>query len=85
LGKVGQFERLDLQPLPPDQTTTLLSATLGGSMDSHDAGRLWICARQRSLSAHIVEQEVADGRLKEQHGFWHWTGDPAMPCGLSRG
>ena len=83
LWKAGQFERLDLQPLPPDETTTLLSATLGGSMDSHDGGRLWELARGNVLYLrHIVEQEVADGRLKEQHGFWHWTGDPAMPCGL---
>ena len=29
----GQFDRLDLQPLSLDETTTLLSATLGGSVD----------------------------------------------------
>jgi DNA-binding CsgD family transcriptional regulator len=83
LWKAGPFERLDLQPLAPDQTTTLLSATLGGSMDSHAAGRLWELARGNVLYLrHIVEQEVADGRLKKLHGFWQWTGDPIMPCGL---
>ena len=83
LWKAGQFERLDLQPLPPDDTTTLLSATLGGPMDSHAAGRLWEMARGNVLYLrHIVEQEVADGRLEKLHGFWHWTGDPIMPCGL---
>jgi DNA-binding CsgD family transcriptional regulator len=83
LWKAGHFERLDLQPLPPDETTTLLSATLGGSMDSHAASRLWELVHGNILYLrHIVEQEVADGRLEERHGFWHWTGEPIMPCGL---
>jgi DNA-binding CsgD family transcriptional regulator len=83
LWKAGQFERLDLQPLSPDETTTLLSATLGGSMDAQAAGRLWELVRGNVLYLrHIVEQEVADGRLKQLHGFWQWTGDPNMPCGL---
>jgi hypothetical protein len=83
LWKAGQFDRLDLQPSPPDETTTLLSATLGGSMDSHAAGRLWELARGNVLYLHhIVEQEVADGRLKKLHGYWQRIGDPIMPCGL---
>ena len=83
LWKAGQFERLDLQALPPDETSTLLSATLGGSMDSHAASRLWELARGNVLYLrHIVEQEVAGGRLTKLHGFWQWTGDPIMPCGL---
>ncbi len=52
-------------------------------MDSHAAGRLWEMARGNVLYLrHIVEQEVADGRLKKLHGYWHWIGDPIMPCGL---
>jgi DNA-binding CsgD family transcriptional regulator len=83
LWKAGHFERLDLQPLPPDETTKLLSATLGGFMDSHAAGRLWELARGNVLYLrHIVETEVADGRLKKLEGFWQWSGDPTMPCGL---
>ncbi len=83
LWKAGQFDRLDVQPLSPDDTTTLLSATLGGLMDSHAAGRLWELAGGNVLYLHhIVEQEVADGRLKKRHGFWQWIGDPIMPCGL---
>jgi DNA-binding CsgD family transcriptional regulator len=83
LWKAGEFERLDLQPLPPDETTTLLSAALGGSMDVQAASRLWELVRGNVLYLrHIVEQEVADGRLEHMHGFWHWTGDPIMPCSL---
>ena len=31
---------------------------------------------------NIVEQGVADGQLAKQHGYWRWTGDPAMPPSL---
>jgi DNA-binding CsgD family transcriptional regulator len=79
----GQFDRLDLQPLSLDETTTLLSATLGGSMDPDVAHRLWTLTRGNVLYLrNIVEQEVADGRLEMQHGYWRWTGDPIVPPGL---
>lgn len=83
LWKAGQFERLDLQPLSPDETDTLLSETLGGPIDAQAASRLSELVRGNVLYLrHIVEQEVADGRLKKLHGFWQWTGHPIMPCGL---
>jgi DNA-binding CsgD family transcriptional regulator len=31
---------------------------------------------------NIVEQEVADGRLEMQHGYWRWIGDPVVAPGL---
>jgi DNA-binding CsgD family transcriptional regulator len=81
--KDGQFERLDLQPLSPGETTTLLSAASGGSVDPDAASRLWKLTRGNVLYLrNIVEQEVADGRLEKQHGFWRWIGDPIMPRGL---
>jgi DNA-binding CsgD family transcriptional regulator len=81
--KDGQFERLDLQRLSPGETTTLLSAALGGSVDPDAASRLWKLTRGNVLYLrNIVEQEVADGRLKKQYGFWRWIGDPIMPRGL---
>lgn len=83
LWKAGQFDRLDLPPLSVDTTTTLLSATLGGSVDAQAASRLSELVQGNVLYLrHIVEQEVADGRLKKLHGFWHWTGEPMIPCGL---
>lgn len=81
--KAGQFDRLDLQPLSLDETTTLLSATLGGSAESHAASRLWKLTRGNALYLrHIVEQEVAGGRLENQHDYWRWIGDPIMPGSL---
>ena len=82
-GRIGRFERLDLQPLSLDETTTLLSATLGGSVDPAAAQRLWKLTRGNVLYLrNIVEQEVADGRVVKQHGYWRWIGDPIMPPGL---
>ena len=37
----GQFERLDLQPLSREETATLVSASLGGSVDPDALRRLW--------------------------------------------
>lgn len=83
LWKAGQFERLDLQPLRLEDTTTLLSNVLGGSIDSHAARQLWDLVRGNVLYLrHIVEQEVAGGRLRKLHDDWYWVGDPVMPCGL---
>jgi DNA-binding CsgD family transcriptional regulator len=80
---VGQFDRLDLQPLSLDETTTLLSATLGGPVDPAAAERLWKLTRGNVLYLrNIVEQEVADGRIAQRHGCWRWLGDPVMPPGL---
>jgi hypothetical protein len=81
--KVGRFDRLDLQPLSLEETTTLLSATLDGSVDPDAAQRLWKLTRGNALYLrNIVEQEVADGRIVRQHGYWRWIGDPIMPPGL---
>ncbi|MGA9489688.1 MAG: LuxR C-terminal-related transcriptional regulator [Mycobacterium sp.] len=81
--QVGQFDRLDLQPLSLDETTTLLSTTLAGPVDPAAAQRLWKLTRGNVLYLrNIVEQEVADGRIVHRHGYWRWLGDPVMPPGL---
>ena len=79
----GQFQRLDLQPLSPEETATLLSATLGGPMDADAAARLWKLTGGNILYlCTIVEQEVAEGRLSQRHGYWSWTGEPIISKGL---
>jgi hypothetical protein len=82
----GQFDRLDLQPLSFDETTTLLSASLGGSVDPDAVQRLWTLTYGNALYLrNIVEQEVADGRLEMAPGYWRWTGDPIVaPTRLRR-
>lgn len=79
----GRFEWLDMQPLTLADTTTLLSATLGGPVDPDAAQRLWKLTRGNALYLrNIVEQEVTDGRLVHRHGYQRWVGDPIVPTGL---
>lgn len=81
--KAGQFSRLDLRPLPLEDTVALLTATLPGSVDPGAAKRLWDLTRGNVLYLrNIVEQEVADGRLAQQQDCWRWRGDPVVPPNL---
>ena len=81
--KGGRFNRLDVQPLSPDEATALLSATFDGSVDPDAASRLWKLTKGNVLYLrNIVEQEVVDGRIAQQHGHWRWTGEPIVPAGL---
>ena len=81
--KGGQLDRLDMQPLSRDETTMLVSATLGGSLDPDAAHRLWTLTRGNVLYlVNIVEQEISAGRLVQQHGYWTWIGEPVVPPGL---
>jgi DNA-binding CsgD family transcriptional regulator len=79
----GQIERLDLQPLPRDETTMLVSATLGGSLEPDAARWLWTLTRGNVLYlVNIVEQEISAGRFAQQHGYWRWIGEAVVPPGL---
>ena len=79
----GQLDRLDLQPLSAGETAELMSAALGGPVDPDAAARLWKLTRGNALYLrNIVEQEIADGRIQPQHGYWQWIGEPIMPKGL---
>ncbi|CAM4193102.1 Transcriptional regulatory protein DevR (DosR) [Mycobacterium basiliense] len=82
--RTPRFERLDVQPLSADETAMLLSATLGGSVDPDAVQRMWRLTRGNVLYLrNIVEQELSDGRLGQQHGYWRWTGDPIVPPSLA--
>jgi DNA-binding CsgD family transcriptional regulator len=79
----GQFERLDLQPLSSDETAMLLSAALGAPIDPAAGRRLWKLTCGNALYLHhVVEQEVSDGRLVEQQGYWRWSGEPVVAPAL---
>ena len=65
------------------EIAALVSAALGGPLDPQAAERLWTLTRGNALYLrNIVEQEVADGRLVSQDGYWRWRGDPVVPPGL---
>lgn len=71
-----RFDRLDLQPLGPEEIADLLAATLGGAVDPDAVDRVCTMTRGNVLYLrNIVEREVADGRFEVQHGYWRWTGD----------
>jgi len=79
----AQFGRLDLQPLSKDEIAELLAAALGGPVDADAATRLWKLTRGNALYLrNIVEQEIADGRIRQQNRYWQWIGEPIMPMGL---
>ncbi len=83
LWKLGQFERIDLATLSPEDTTALLSETLVGSIEPDMAGGLWKLTRGNPLYLrHIVEQAFADDRLDKRSGYWQWAGEPVVPPGL---
>ena len=84
LCKAGEFDRLDLEPLPADETTALLSATLAGPVDSYAANRFWRLTRGNLLYLrHLIEQESASCRLEMRWGSWQWSGEPIMTHGLT--
>ena len=79
----GSFDRLDVQPLSQEETTVLVSTTLGGPLDPDAARRLWTLTRGNPLYLrNIVEREVSDDRLVAERGCWCWTGEPVLPRGL---
>ncbi|WP_345343496.1 LuxR family transcriptional regulator [Rhodococcus olei] len=81
--KIGRFDRLELPPLSLAETAALLSAALDGSVDPDATRRLWKLTHGNVLYLrNIVEQEVADRRIVQQHGCWRWIGDPNIPSGL---
>lgn len=81
--KAGHFDRLDLQPLSREETATLVAAALEGPVHPDAARRLWKLTRGNVLFVrNIVEQERADGRLVQHHGYWTWQGEPVLAPGL---
>lgn len=82
--KAGEFDRLELAPMSPDDTAALVSAALDGRVDASTARQLWELTRGNAFYLqHLVEQSVADGGLVFEGGCWRWSGDPAVPPGLA--
>ena len=83
LWKDGHLQRLELQPLSHDETSTLVEATLGGPVDSAAARRLWSITQGNALYLRqLVDGELESGRLHQVAGVWRWSGDLALSPGL---
>jgi DNA-binding CsgD family transcriptional regulator len=83
VGRPGEFDRLDLQPLSSREIAMLVSGALGGSLEPDASRRLWDLTRGNVLYlCNIVEQEVAEARLTQQQGRWRWRADPVIPASL---
>lgn len=82
--KAGEFDRLELAPMSPEDTAAVVARALGGRVDAVTARQLWELTRGNVFYLqHIVEQSVADGGLVLEGGCWRWSGGPAVPPGLA--
>ncbi|MDA2891160.1 LuxR C-terminal-related transcriptional regulator [Mycolicibacterium sp. BiH015] len=80
LFKSSLFDWLELPPLDREDTTSLLTRSLEGPLDVDTAARLYALTRGNVLYLrHIVEQEVAEGRLESHGGQWRWAGGLSVP------
>ena len=84
LWKDGHLQRLELGPLSADQTASLLREALGGPVSSAAARELWrITGGNALFLRHLVEGELAAGRLERTSGVWRWAGGPALSPSLA--
>jgi DNA-binding NarL/FixJ family response regulator len=84
LWKDGHLDRLEVRPLSEPETVALLEAVLGGPLDSVSAARFYALTRGNALYLrHLVDGELAEGRLCRTGGVWRWTGRPSVPPGLT--
>jgi AAA ATPase domain len=83
LWKDGHLPRLELRPLSPEETATLVEARLGGPIDSAVARWLWSITRGNVLYLRqLVEGELESGRLHQVAGVWRWSGQLTLSPGL---
>ncbi len=83
LWKDGHLPRLELQPLSPTETATLVEARLGGLVDNAASRRLWSITRGNALYLRqLVNGELESSRLHQVAGVWRWSGEPELSPGL---
>lgn len=79
LWKDEHLTRLELGALSEVDSTALLEAVLDGPVDSAAAARLWALTGGNALFLrHLVDGELAAGRLSPAEGVWQWSGHPAV-------
>lgn len=73
--KDQHLDRLELQPLSQPEIAGLVEHVLGGPVDSFSAQRLWQYTQGNTLYLrHLLDSEVAAGRMAERSGVWLWDG-----------
>lgn len=84
LWKDEHLPRLEIQALSETETTGLLEAVLEGPVDSDGASRLWSLTGGNVLFLrHLVDGELAAGRLRQVEGVWRWPEHPAISAELA--
>ena len=75
LWKDGLAARVDLPPLSREHVEQLLTAALGGVVESRTCERLWRTSRGSAVLLHeLVEAGRETGHLDRRHGLWRWEG-----------
>ncbi|MEJ2890353.1 helix-turn-helix transcriptional regulator [Actinomycetospora aeridis] len=83
LWKDGAATRIEIPPMDERATTLLLRSVLGGHLDARGARRLHEVTLGNVLwLRHIVEGEIAAGRLALSGSGWEWDGDPVLSPAL---
>lgn len=80
----GLLERVEIAPLPPEAIADLVSAVLGGPVDSIGATKLFSMTQGNALFLRqLVYGELTAGRLTEVAGVWRWTGAAGVSPALA--
>ena len=76
LWKDGLAERIELQSLSRRETSDLLAAGLGGSIEDATANRMWTLTEGNPLYLHeVVLSGVESGSLRPAGDEWQWRGE----------
>lgn len=86
LWKDRGFARLTLGCFDRGETDTILTAALGGPVESTTSERIWTTTQGNPLYLrHLVEGSLAAGSLRCSDGIWYLNGEPAITLELGLG
>nr|WP_236695465.1 helix-turn-helix transcriptional regulator [Mycolicibacterium chubuense] len=72
----GSLQRLQVGPLTRADYASLLGQNLGGRADPASVDRLWRLTKGNVLYLrHVVDSEIAAGRITSVNGMWLWDDD----------
>lgn len=78
------MERFELQPLSLPEVSGLVEHVLAGPVHSLSSTRLWQQTQGNALYLrHLLDGEVAAGRIARHAGMWMWDGQPAVSPALA--